>query len=65
MKNFEKILALIKLTDNKIDGRTKFQKIVYILKNNGVNFEEQFKYHYFGPYSPELQLEIEELIDRM
>ena len=35
----------------KIEGRTKFQKIVYILQNLGVPFEEKFTYHYFGPYS--------------
>ncbi len=34
------------------------------MKIKGVNFHEKFKYHYFGPYSPDLQLEIEELVDR-
>ncbi len=62
MNNFKEILALIKLADNKIEGRIKFQKSVYILKNHGVNFTEKFTYHYFGPYSFDLQLEIEELI---
>jgi uncharacterized protein YwgA len=47
----------------KIEGRTKFQKIVYILQNLGVPFEEKFTYHYFGPYSAELQLEINDLVD--
>lgn len=64
MRNTDKILALIKLANNKIDGRTKFQKIVYLLKNHGVDFSEKFKYHYFGPYSSELQLEIEELVEQ-
>ena len=47
----------------KIEGRTKFQKIVYILQSLGVPFEEKFTYHYFGPYSAELQLEINDLVD--
>ena len=63
-QNMEKILALVKLTNNKVEGRTKFQKLVYILKNHGADFKYKFKYHYFGPYSTNLQLEIEELVDQ-
>ena len=63
MTNKEKILALLKLAGNKIEGRTKFQKLIYILKNHGVDFSEKFKYHHYGPYSLDLQLEIEELVD--
>lgn len=62
MKKFENLLSLLKIA-GEIDGRTKLQKIAYILKNNGVNFEEDFKYHYYGPYSGDLQLELDELID--
>ncbi len=46
----------------KIDGRKKFQKIVYILQQLGAPFEEKFTYHYYGPYSPTLQLEIDDLV---
>ena len=63
-ENMTKILALVKLANNKVEGRTKFQKLVYILKNKGVNFKHKFNYHYFGPYSADLQLEIEELVDQ-
>ena len=62
-KNFDNILTLVKVAGT-IDGRIKFQKIVYILQTKGIAFNEQFKYHYYGPYSPVLQLEIEELVDR-
>lgn len=64
MENKEYILSLIKLAKNKIEGRIKLQKLVYILKNYGVNFTEKFSYHHFGPYSSDLQLEIEELVDQ-
>ncbi len=63
MDNMKKILALIKACGGKIQGRTKLQKLVYILKNHGVDFDENFKYHHYGPYSFNLQLEITELVD--
>ncbi len=61
--SLNKILALVSIA-NEIEGRTKFQKIVFILKSKGVKFHETFKYHYYGPFSADLQLEIEELVDR-
>jgi len=61
--NFQKLITLLKEA-KEIKGRTKFQKIVYILKQKGIDFDEKFKYHFYGPYSPDLQLELEELIDR-
>jgi uncharacterized protein len=46
-----------------VDGRKKLQKIVYILKSIGFPFQEDFRYHYFGPYSSDVQYEISELVD--
>lgn len=63
LEDFKKIIALLQSV-NTIKGRTKFQKMVYILQNKGINFSEKFKYHYYGPYSSGLQLEIDELVDR-
>lgn len=62
-EDFGKIIDLLKYV-GIIKGRTKFQKMVYILQNKGISFSEKFKYHYYGPYSSELQLEIDELVDR-
>lgn len=45
----------------KITGRKKLQKMVYILQSFGVPFEEKFQFHFYGPYSEELSLRIEEL----
>jgi uncharacterized protein len=60
--NLNKLAAFLKIAGT-INGRTKFQKIIYILKNKNVAFSERFRYHYYGPYSAELQLEIDELVD--
>jgi len=54
---------LILALNNKIKGWPRFHKITYILKNMGINFKYKFSYHYFGPYSSDLQLELEELLD--
>jgi uncharacterized protein YwgA len=59
--DFDRIISLVSIA-GEIDGRTKFQKMVYILKCKGAGFSERFKYHYYGPYSLDLQLEIEELV---
>ena len=55
------ILSLVSIA-GVINGRTKFQKMVYILKCKGVYFPEKFKYHHYGPFSLDLQLEIDELV---
>jgi uncharacterized protein len=60
--NLKKIVDLVKIA-GIIEGRTKFQKIVYILKTRNISFSEKFRYHYYGPYSSDLQLEIDELVD--
>lgn len=62
-QEYSKLLSLLNLS-KRIDGRTKFQKIVYILQSHGIDFNKSFRYHYYGPYSAELQLEIEELASR-
>ena len=61
-KAMNKLRALMSLC-RSIDGRKKFQKMVYILQREGINFPEKFRYHYYGPYSDVLQLEIDALKD--
>lgn len=46
---------------NEITGRKKMQKMIYILQKSDVPFEEKFHFHFYGPYSEELTLRIEEL----
>src|ERR1700733_4786732 len=46
----------------KVEGRIRLQKIIYILQTKGiVNFELDYKYALYGPYSQDLQLEIDYL----
>jgi uncharacterized protein len=60
IKRHIKLLSLLKLT-GEIEGRKKFQKIVYILQSLGIDFNFSYKYHYYGPYSIDLQLTLEDL----
>ncbi|MGE7765444.1 YwgA family protein [Peribacillus sp. NPDC096540] len=50
-------------TAGEVSGRKKLQKIVYIAKKLSFPFHEKFQFHFYGPYSEELTLRIEELCD--
>ncbi|MEW9676360.1 YwgA family protein [Lentibacillus sp. L22] len=45
----------------EVPGRKKLQKMIYILQKNHVPFAEKFQFHFYGPYSEELSLRVEEL----
>lgn len=62
-KNLKNILTLLEESGTRTQ-RNKLQKIVFILKYMNFPFEEKFKYNYYGPFSTDLELEIDELIDR-
>ena len=49
------LLLLLRLYKKRIRGRTRFQKIVCLLKEKfGVPFDYEFRAYYYGPYSKEL-----------
>nr|WP_221437285.1 YwgA family protein [Gracilibacillus halotolerans] len=54
------MVKVIASTDGII-GRKKLQKIIFIMKKLGYRFEEKFTFHFYGPYSEELSLRVEEL----
>lgn len=60
-ESFAKVLYLVSVNE-KISGRKKFQKLVYILKHKGFDFKEDYSYYYYGPYSSTLQMEIDALV---
>ncbi|MFO7152575.1 MAG: hypothetical protein DIU66_004950, partial [Bacillota bacterium] len=62
---YENIYSLLKLMHsvNSICGRKKFQKIVKILQNFGFPFEQRFVFHLYGPYSQELQNDIDMMVE--
>ncbi|WP_010677249.1 YwgA family protein [Bacillus timonensis] len=45
----------------EITGRKKLQKMIYIAKKVDYPFYEKYNFHFYGPYSEELTLRIEEL----
>ncbi|HYK73022.1 MAG TPA: YwgA family protein [Pseudoneobacillus sp.] len=60
LKDHAKIMNAIEAT-GEIIGRKKLQKIIYIAKKLSFPFQERFQFHFYGPYSEELTLRIEEL----
>jgi uncharacterized protein YwgA len=60
LKEHAKLLVLFQEAGEVI-GRKKLQKIVYISKKFRFDFQEKFNFHFYGPYSEELSLQIEEL----
>lgn len=55
-----KIIKAI-LDVGEVIGRKKLQKMIYIAKKLDFPFYEKFDFHFYGPYSEELTLRIEEL----
>lgn len=47
-----------------VAGRTRFQKMIFVLQEEIQSFKERYEFvpHDFGPYSPELQNDIDDLI---
>jgi uncharacterized protein YwgA len=45
----------------EVIGRKKLQKMVYIAKKLNYPFYEKYNFHFYGPYSEEVTLRVEEL----
>jgi len=60
LKDHAKIMNAI-AASGEIIGRKKLQKMIYIAKKLDFPFHEKYQFHFFGPYSEELTLRIEEL----
>ncbi|MFA1822439.1 YwgA family protein [Virgibacillus oceani] len=60
LTNHAKLMAFFSVT-TEVSGRKKLQKMIYILQKCKLPFEEKFEYHFYGPYSEELTLRVEEL----
>ncbi|AXF55282.1 YwgA family protein [Salicibibacter kimchii] len=63
---FAKQYRLLALVDalGKIKGRKKLQKIVHLLEHSGTDFFSKYEYHHYGPYSSDLQMEVNDLYDQ-
>ncbi|WP_174616440.1 YwgA family protein [Virgibacillus ihumii] len=60
MTNHAKLMQFFSVAQD-ISGRKKMQKMIYILQQCHVPFEEKYQFHFYGPYSEELSLRVEEL----
>lgn len=61
MLNEHAKLMKVFAVSGEITGRKKLQKIIYIAKKLQFPFYEKYNFHFFGPYSEELTLRVEEL----
>lgn len=48
-------------TVGKVHGRKKIQKMIHLLKVAGARMPFKYEYHHYGPYSAELQMELNDL----
>ncbi|QAS53263.1 YwgA family protein [Halobacillus litoralis] len=60
LENHAKLMQFFSSTEEVV-GRKKLQKMIYILKKCEIPFEERYQFHFYGPYSEELTLRIEEM----
>ena len=47
-----------------IRGRKKLQKLIFIMNHLGFQIEDRFFMHYYGPYSADLALQIDGLVEK-
>ncbi|MRH44005.1 YwgA family protein [Aquibacillus halophilus] len=60
LPNHAKLMKFF-LASDEVVGRKKLQKMIYILKQCDIPFEEKYEFHFYGPYSEELTLRVQEL----
>lgn len=47
-----------------IIGRKKLQKMIHLIEISGVNLPFRYEYHFYGPYSAQLQEEVSFLVNQ-
>ncbi|MCA0988941.1 YwgA family protein [Guptibacillus algicola] len=60
LEDHAKVITVLKEA-GEVTGRKKLQKIIYICKKLQFPFNEKYQFHFYGPYSEELTLRVEEL----
>jgi len=60
LNDHAKVMHAVSIS-GEIVGRKKLQKMIYIAKKMNFPFQERFQFHFYGPYSEELTLRVEEL----
>lgn len=54
MDLIDSVAALIQLAGGEVYGKTRLQKIAYLLEAKGIGLGLDFDYHNYGPFSAEL-----------
>lgn len=53
-RDFERVVQIVSDSGGRVVGRTKLQKIAYLLEATGLGEGFSFAYRHYGPYSEEL-----------
>lgn len=63
---FDSTYRLLKFFDSvhMVSGRKKLQKMIHLLECSGEDLSYQYEYHYYGPYSDQLQEEVNVLVQQ-
>ena len=62
LKDHAKVMQAIAASGESSEEK-KLQKMIFIAKKLDFPFGEKFQFHFYGPYSEELTLRVEELCD--
>ena len=54
----EKVAEIIRMAGGKVVGRTRLQKMFYLLEASGIVSDFSFEYRHYGPYSDSLSRSI-------
>lgn len=60
LEEHAKIMSILQ-SAGEVVGRKKLQKMIFIAKKLNYPFYERYDFHYYGPYSEEVTLKVEEL----
>ena len=61
------VVGLVALNGGKLVGKTRLQKVAYLLDACGLKSGVDYEYHHFGPYSAEIAsaADVAEILDRL
>lgn len=62
LNNCNTVHAIVSAAGGELVGKTRLQKIAYILTAAGLSDSLDFRYHHYGPYSDDLTFETKEAI---
>lgn len=55
-RDVDKVTDIIRVAGGEIVGRTRLQKVAYLLELAGLGYGFRFEYRHYGPYSEDLAL---------